>query len=376
MKPIHWQGLRPARTAQGRTQPPRTAPAGLSGELNEWFELGLARRFDPSCWHEFHINGPCRIENALEQLPEWVAMTHSYQDHDDNAWETPWRRVLLDFDGPVAAVSRRGLQVFADDWDLARDVAMGLWHLVQQRPEPRPPMFQIIKKTSCGIEAEEIPLQRGGLADPATLALHYGPGFPDWHSKLAAAFNSRPTGITVLEGPPGTGKTSYIRHLMSELKDSHRFYFVPSSNLAVLKDDEFVEFWSGERRSHPERRLVVILEDAEEALMPRVTGNQAEVGVLLNITDGLLGDFLRLHVICTVNCRLDQLDPALLRPGRLVARHHFGRLPRAQAQAVADSIGKELPDADGTDFSLAEIFSGIVEAKNVTTRRLGFDPTV
>lgn len=116
----------------------------------------------------------------------------------------------------------------------------------------------------------------------------------------------------------------------------------------------------------------MVLEDAEEALLPRTGSSRAEVGALLNITDGLLGDFLRLHIIGTINCPVDRLDPALLRPGRLVARWHFGRLPRERAEAVAAALDKPLPGS-GEDFSLAEIFSGTPESDPASGRAIGFE---
>ena len=40
---------------------------------------------------------------------------------------------------------------------------------------------------------------------------------------------------------------------------------------------------------------------------------------LLNISDGLLADFLHVQVICTFNHPLSMVDSALLRKGRLIA---------------------------------------------------------
>jgi len=101
---------------------------------------------------------------------------------------------------------------------------------------------------------------------------------------------------------------------------------------------------------------VVILEDAEDLLMERRTDNQAKVSALLNIADGLLGEFLQVHLLCTVNAPLERLDPAILRPGRLVAYRDFGRLNRQQARRLAQVKGLRLSQ-DQTDYTLAEIYS-------------------
>lgn len=354
------------------THPPAAA---LAGEFRHWLELSVMRRLTSGHWHEYYIDSSFHLERAAADLAPFIRQTQSYDDRDDADEANAWRKIHFDLgSGCLAVMARHRLEVYARNPVRARNVAEGFWQIYRRLDEPSPPMFYLVKQNSSGIETEDIPLRHDGLMDGDSLALHYGEDFLPWHERLLSAYQSKPTGITILEGPPGTGKTSYIRHLMARLKDSHRFYFVPSSNLAVLKDSEFVDFWSEQRRWYPERQLAVILEDAEEALLPRRTENRAEVSVLLNITDGLLGEFLRLHVLCTINCTLDQLDPALLRPGRLVARHHFGRLDRNQAAALARTLGKALPEGGQEGYSLAEIFSGQRDTQSHSRRTVGFRP--
>jgi hypothetical protein len=366
---------KPASPSGGRLSDIPALPAPhLAGELYEWMDQARAARMAEGSWHEYAINALWALDRIQRELVDCVVLTQSRDDRDEDDFASPWRRVFLELSpGCLVMVKRNFLQVFARDPRTARDVAEGLWVTFRQIAEPKPPVFHLVKKNSCGVESEEIPLQHGAIADETQLGLHYGSPFIHWNGRLLEALRVRPTGMVVLEGPPGTGKTSYIRHLMAVLKDSHRFYFVPSSSLEVLKDPEFVDFWSGERTLYPESQMVVVLEDAEEALLPRSHGNRAEVGVLLNISDGLLGDFLRLHIICTINCPVDRLDPALLRPGRLLARWHFGRLTRQEAEAVAASVGKALPEGGPDEFSLAEIFTGVREPDLISSRSMGFE---
>jgi len=48
--------------------------------------------------------------------------------------------------------------------------------------------------------------------------------------------------------------------------------------------------------------------------MTRGSDNREQVSALLNLSDGMLADFLRLQIICTINCSAADIDPALLRP--------------------------------------------------------------
>ena len=86
---------------------------------------------------------------------------------------------------------------------------------------------------------------------------------------------------------------------------------------------------------------ILIIEDAENIIKSRgdkgVT-NQA-VANLLNLSDGLLGDSLHQPIIATFNCELKSIAPALLRKGRLIVNHEFGKLDTESAQKLSDSLG-------------------------------------
>jgi SpoVK/Ycf46/Vps4 family AAA+-type ATPase len=179
----------------------------------------------------------------------------------------------------------------------------------------------------------------------------------------------RPNGLSIFEGKPGTGKTFYLRHLMGELKKSHRFYFIPTSNMDVLSRPDFIGFWAEQRWAYSDKKFAVILEDSDAALMTRGTDNREQVSALLNLSDGMLADFLRLQIICTINCSATDIDPALLRPGRLVCHRVFGRLDYPQALRLAESLGRKLPLA--RDYSLAEVFAGH-STDEVNRPRVGF----
>jgi hypothetical protein len=156
---------------------------------------------------------------------------------------------------------------------------------------------------------------------------------------------------------------------MGELKETHRFYFVPPASMNVLSAPDFIGFWAEQRRRHADSSFVVILEDSDAALMTRGAENREQVSAILNLSDGMLADFLRLQIICTINCRAADIDQALLRPGRLLCHHVFRRLEYAQASRLAESLGRRLGDV--RDYSLAEIFAGNAQAESGPPR-IGF----
>jgi hypothetical protein len=137
----------------------------------------------------------------------------------------------------------------------------------------------------------------------------------------------------------------------------------------VLSDPEFIGFWANQRRNYSDRQFVVILEDSDAALMTRGAENRDKVSAILNLSDGMLADFLRLQIICTINCRADDIDQALLRPGRLLCHRVFRKLDYAQASRLAESLGRKLPIV--RNYSLAEVFAEN-EPEEITRPRIGF----
>jgi hypothetical protein len=110
---------------------------------------------------------------------------------------------------------------------------------------------------------------------------------------------------------------------------------------------------------HP--NSILIVEDAENIIRDRkqetVLPNQA-VANLLNLSDGLLGDVMHQQIICTFNCDVKGVDPALLRDGRLVIEHKFDKLSVENARRMCLELGIS---GNGEDIhepiTLAEIYA-------------------
>jgi ATPase family associated with various cellular activities (AAA) len=202
----------------------------------------------------------------------------------------------------------------------------------------------------------------------AGLVLHYGEEFERWHRDFCDQLKRRTSGVTILQGPPGTGKTTYLRHLLFELKATHRFYYLPLTSYSMLCSPDCIEFWLRENKRNLGK--VVVIEDAESLLAKRGADNQEALSNLLNIADGFIGDYLRLHVICTISAPIKDLDPAVTRPGRLIASREFSKLTRQQALRLAETLGITLQPQDS--YSLAEIYNKSDLDRVEATGRVGF----
>ena len=211
--------------------------------------------------------------------------------------------------------------------------------------------------------------------------LHYGAGFDDFHVKLLERFKQDSKGLILLHGLPGTGKTFYIRSLIKDLlkKDKYVIY-LPPNMVDSMVDPNMMNFLATTvmEKAEEGKSCVLLLEDAEPLLVSRQTENRSGgITNLLNVTDGLLNDMLSIQVIATFNTELSNIDKALLRPERLIARKEFKKLKLEDAKILAKEIGIEKEIT--TDCTLAELYSQskqnetlIHEYNNDTKPSIGF----
>lgn len=189
--------------------------------------------------------------------------------------------------------------------------------------------------------------------------LHYGEGFEIFHKTLLERFSSDSKGLVLFHGDPGTGKTYYIRNLIRDLVKigKHVIYFPPNM-VSHMVSPEIMTFLASVAMDMAEegKSCVLLLEDAEHLLVTRgVDGRSDGITNLLNVTDGLLNDMLNIQVIATFNTALKNIDSALLRPERLIARKEFKKLKIKDAQKLVDILGVQTEIKE--DVTLAEIYS-------------------
>lgn len=167
-----------------------------------------------------------------------------------------------------------------------------------------------------------------------------------------------PTGrITIFDGPPGTGKTFMVKALLSEVDPKRTaFVFISSNLVAELATPNFVPAILAFSDNLDTKSITFIVEDADECIAPRDGMNMSAVSAVLNFGDGILGSLLDIRLVMTTNAKRQQIDPAIMRPGRLSSMIKIDALPAEQAAEVFKRLtGKEeLFDEPKT---LAEVYS-------------------
>lgn len=138
-------------------------------------------------------------------------------------------------------------------------------------------------------------------------------------------------GLVLLHGRPGTGKTSYIRYLISSIKKN--VIFLPPNMAGAITNPDLIPVLIDNPNS------IFVIEDAENIITDREKEGNSPVSALLNISDGLLSDCLNIQIICSFNTDISRVDRALMRKGRLIAKYEFNELEPQKANALSNKLG-------------------------------------
>lgn len=144
----------------------------------------------------------------------------------------------------------------------------------------------------------------------------------------------------LLDGPPGTGKTSLIFAIASRINKP--VYII---NLNAVENDTALQAAFNEAGSEG----IVVIEDIDTAKITHDRGAAPTAAVevnekkgitlsgLLNAVDGIAARDGRLLFITSNHP--DKLDPALLRPGRVDVRERLELMDEPEARAMASAWG-------------------------------------
>jgi hypothetical protein len=186
------------------------------------------------------------------------------------------------------------------------------------------------------------------------LKLNYGTKFEEIDKTIKERLTSNKCGLFMFHGPPGTGKTTYIKYLAGQI--NRDFIYIPTTMIEnFTSDPNCLNVLIQKSNS------IIILEDAEKAIMKRQGDglDSSAVSSLLNLSDGILGDILKTSVILTYNCPKQDIDTALRRKGRLQVDYEFGKLNVSDAKKLAKHIKLDKKTIENiTDpMSVAEIYN-------------------
>jgi len=177
---------------------------------------------------------------------------------------------------------------------------------------------------------------------------NYNDGFSEVMSDIIKKLNdTNKSGLVILHGSPGTGKTTSIRYLAGRLK--RNIIFVSPDMVQHITSPDFIPFLMDNSN------CILVIEDAEPVLQKRHADDRSvAVSNILNMTDGLLSDCLNISILATFNTNMTNIDDALLRKGRLLKSYKFEKLSKEKSQHLLNKIGKNTVAT--SEMALSEIY--------------------
>lgn len=175
---------------------------------------------------------------------------------------------------------------------------------------------------------------------------------------------SNESGIALLHGPSGTGKTHFLRYLINKYQDV-KFINVDKEVFDNADSETFSEFLDRYDKA------IYIIEDSEALIRSRENGVNPYMSMILNLTDGLESDEKTVKFIFTYNTNDVNVDEALKRKGRTKITYEFKELEIDIVAKLFKKFG--IKDKPNKPMRLCDIYK--YEDKNGTEKKyikLGF----
>ena len=204
--------------------------------------------------------------------------------------------------------------------------------------------INLIVSNSHGLENKKIYFKKIDL----DLVKNYNNGFSTFHNKIISLLaQENVSGLHLLYGNPGTGKSTYIRYLCGLVKKE--IIFLPGQLARNLDDIAMTRYLMNNINS------ILVIEDAEELIATKAGQRNSNLAMILNLTDGILGESLGIQIIATFNTDVKNIDPALKRKGRLKTAYEFKALSQEKATLILREQNPEY--SANEEMTLAEIFN-------------------
>lgn len=202
------------------------------------------------------------------------------------------------------------------------------------------------------------------VAPPGPPKQSFYPFLPKGVDDLIDDYFASSSNVLVIFGPPGTGKSTFARRIAAKVTGKTLLCY----DQEIYRTEKFTSLFSDATVN------TLILEDVDIALRKRTEGNGA-MSTLLNSADGIVREKAKI-VISTNLENLNDIDPALLRPGRCYSAIHFRELSEEEAIAACKEANVPFDESKVIDgkVSLASILNPVLLIDVPPKKSFGFAP--
>ncbi|MGJ8839512.1 AAA family ATPase, partial [Salmonella enterica subsp. enterica serovar Kentucky] len=178
-------------------------------------------------------------------------------------------------------------------------------------------------------------------------------------NKLMELYTETDESVLILTGVPGVGKTCFTKMVCKAMADIRK----RTTRITYVKDPELLkrdDFWITMQASEPD---MLILDDLDDELKPRVDGKNPIMNHMLSFSDGIFPK--RTKIVITTNQPNSAIDKAIIRPGRCFDILSLPRLSDTEALTVwTETFGRDeetftstFGDVTGKTISQAALMS-------------------
>jgi hypothetical protein len=186
-----------------------------------FFTLPVYEALRQRPYHRVIVEGPFEIRRLADNYREYIYRSEVVFLQK---WKPSVESLLLSLGrGVFVMIDHANLTVFAPTPQAAVKGAADFRRYVKPLTRDNPG-FRLVSFGTNGPSAEWVEVDTCPPADIDELALHYGADFVEWEKQWLERMAKRHSGISILFGPPGVGKTTYLRMMMARFMDQFAFY--------------------------------------------------------------------------------------------------------------------------------------------------------